>query len=85
MERFSWDCLAVFLFFVFFFGAHQSKHKRQKKRSEGKAMTELDNIEGLRATLAKTVASLPEVFRSCSVETLVNDIGPIFADEDYTR
>lgn len=48
-------------------------------------MVELDNLEALRATLAKTIASLPAVLRSCSVETLVNDIAPIFHDDDYNR
>ena len=48
-------------------------------------MSQLDTIEGLRATLAETIAGLPEVLRSCSVETLVNDIAPIFADGDYAR
>ena len=48
-------------------------------------MTQLDTIEGLRATLAETIASLPEVLRSCSVDTLVKDIVPIFADGDDAR
>jgi|AntAceMinimDraft_1070359.scaffolds.fasta_scaffold02634_3 hypothetical protein len=48
-------------------------------------MADSSNIEALRATLARTIASLPEVLRSCSVETLVNSVAPIFADDDYTR
>ena len=48
-------------------------------------MSHLDTIEGLRASLAETIAGLPETLRSCSVETLVNDIAPIFADGDYAR
>eukprot|EP00227_Mantoniella_beaufortii_P018756 CAMPEP_0197592706 /NCGR_PEP_ID=MMETSP1326-20131121/15289_1 /TAXON_ID=1155430 /ORGANISM="Genus nov. species nov., Strain RCC2288" /LENGTH=108 /DNA_ID=CAMNT_0043158435 /DNA_START=328 /DNA_END=650 /DNA_ORIENTATION=- len=43
------------------------------------------NLDALKATLAKTLAGLPEVLRSCSVETLVNDMCPIFTDEDYKR
>jgi len=45
-------------------------------------MTEI-NLDALKATLAKTIAGLPEVLRSCSVETLTNDMCPIFTAEDY--
>jgi hypothetical protein len=43
------------------------------------------DVESLRATLAKTIAGLPPALRSCSIETLVNDVCPIFSAEDYKR
>ena len=39
----------------------------------------------LKANLAQTIASLPDVLSGCSVETLVDLIAPIFSEDDYTR
>ena len=45
----------------------------------------MSDLAQLRAEVAKTIASLPEVIRSCSVDVLVGDIASVFDEDDYRR
>ncbi len=45
----------------------------------------MSDLAQLRAGVAKTIASLPEVIRSCSADVLVGDIASVFDEDDYRR
>lgn len=45
----------------------------------------MSDLAQLRAEVAKTIASLPEVIRSCSADVLVGDIASVFDEDDYRR
>jgi len=45
----------------------------------------MSTLASLRAEVARTIAALPEVFRSCSADVLCDVIAPEFTEDDHNR
>ena len=48
-------------------------------------MIPMSTLASLRAEVARTIAALPEVFRSCSADVLCDVIAPEFTEDDHNR